>query len=500
MFYQNPNQNDELFPDLNRPVKTPFYQKKGMLIAGFFSLIWIIFVIDYLKSSGWWAMRFDLSPAEFIGGMSGLLLPIVIAWLVSAYFDRSEQLEYEAGTLKSYLNELVYPSAEGAVYTKTLTDALRAQIKEFRSVFNQLNQQTQEVRRDLRSWIEDLSKIVDHVDNQTVASVQEMANHIHDLAQATEIANEQAKRASTLFAEQAALLNKVAEKTCESVGGLSSSLSMNMEEMQNVAHGIETVNERTAKAVENAQMVSGLLQEQAKHIESSIGEYENSAKHQNARLFGNLEKVLSVFRAQGDLLDQEVEKTANRLHVAEGLFSEKTKGLFQMADESIFKLSEAAALFDKKTERLQSVLTRTKEEFSAAGQFLPAEEAVSQTDFLAGAQVILNRLQAFSVDMAHIWTPKQEESLWKQYYAGDKAVFMRHIAKSVSETQAKKMRELFRKNKDFKTTVTRYMAEFEGLTQAAKKQNDNNLLMGILLGSDVGRLYMVLADVLKRED
>ena len=80
-------------------------------------------------------------------------MPIVLATLVTAYYERSDPLEYEANTLKSYLNELVYPSAEGAVYTKTLTDALRTQIKEFRSVFNEVNEESRSARTDIREWI-----------------------------------------------------------------------------------------------------------------------------------------------------------------------------------------------------------------------------------------------------------------------------------------------------------------------------------------------------------
>ena len=42
------------------------------------------------------------------------------------------------------------------------------------------------------------------------------------------------------------------------------------------------------------------------------------------------------------------------------------------------------------------------------------------------------------------------------------------------------------------------MAEFEGMTKAAKREGDNNLMIGVLIGSDVGRLYMVLADMIKK--
>ena len=343
-----------------------------------------------------------------------------------------------------------------------------------------------------------------------------MAGHIHHLAETTEVANEQANRASVLFAEQADLLEKISGKVAQDMNEMSNALNMNLDDLKNTAHAIENVNERTAKAVEGSERVAGLLQEQAKLIESSVQSYEASAKQQNARLFGNLEKVLSVFRAQGDLLDQEVEKTTNRLRVAESLFVEKTKGLFQSSDEAIFRLTEASALFDRKAKNVSELLTQTKGEMVALNQLMPvaqkgmqaaaqlereskADKETQKADFLAEAQVILDRLQGFSVDMAHIWTPKQEEELWKRYYAGDKAVFMRHISKSLSGSKAAKINELYQTNKSFRMTVARYMAEFEGLTQMARRESDNNLLMGILIGSDVGRLYMVLADVLKKE-
>ena len=40
---------------------------------------------------------------------------------------------------------------------------------------------------------------------------------------------------------------------------------------------------------------------------------------------------------------------------------------------------------------------------------------------------------------------------------------------------------------------------FEEMTKKAQEGEESKLLMSVLIGSDVGRLYMVLADVLKKE-
>lgn len=506
---QAPGVND-LFSDLERPTPPSFFKKKGAVIACIFSFVWFIFIIDYLLSSGWWAGRGDLSPAEFVGGACGLFLPIVLAGLVAAYFDRSAQLTYEAQPLQSYLNELVYPTQEGAVYTKTLTEALRTQIKEFRGVFEQVQQQTDQVRNDLKGWIADLGTVINHVDTQTIESVKEIASHIHALTEATQLANEQAQQASTLFAEQASILQRVTGQTVEAVSSLSTSLGMNIEDIKNTAHAIETTNTRTQAALETAENVVSNLQAGSKKIEQAIENYEQSAKQQNARLFGNLEKVLSVFKAHGAILDQEVEKTANRLRVVENAFTENAKTLYTAADEAVFHMNEAGTAFDTKAKKIQEALSIIKTGMTDLSDTLVAQTKELDTrtggkvrkkashDLLHEGKIILDRLQSFSVDMARIFSPKAEELLWQRYNNGDKTAFMRHITKELSTLQTRKINQLLKTDVEFKLAVSRYMAEFEGMTQAAKDEGENNLMMSVLIGSDVGRLYMVLADITKK--
>lgn len=507
MVKQDDNNSPMFFEEEERPVARVWWRKKGVLISIFFSLIWLGFVIQYLSVSGWWAGRSDLPPGELVGGLGGLCLPMIIVWLVCAYFDRSEQLAYEAKTLRSYLNELVYPTEEGAIYTKTLTDALRTQIREFRAVFQEINEQTQTVRDDLKHWIQDLSAIIDHVDTRTIDSVKEIAAHIQSLASATDVANSQAQQASALFSEQASILEHVTTGTVQAASDLSHSLHDNASEMQAVTASIEESNRRAGEAVTRTAEVIKALERSSSKIDASIEAYEVSARQQNARLFGNLEKVLSVFRAHGDMLEQEVAKTANRLGVVESALKENAAQLFKMADSAVRRVEEAGNAFGQKSASLENALDMFKSEsttvvrqIEAAGREMmtaPIVQVVRTDDMLKEAASILDQLQEFSVDMAHLFAPKAEESLWERYYAGDKAVFMRHIKTELSGGQSRKMKELYKKDVVFREAVDKYMRAFEAMTQAVGKGDESKLLMSILIGSDAGRLYMVLADVLK---
>lgn len=485
------------------PQKSPaVLGKTSLILVSLFSIGWLFFVGDYLLASGWWHARAELAPAELVGGLAGLVLPIVVAWLLGAYFSYAERIAAETKTLKSYLNELVYPSEEGAVYTKTLTETLKAQIKEFRTVFREVNEQTQAVRDDLKHWVADLSKVIHYVDTQTVESVREIAAHIQKLTQSTAAANEQAQQASALFSEQAVILQRVTAQTAQTMGALTKDMSASTEEMQHIAHGVDTANARLAHTVGQAAQIGSSLREGSASLEQAVQAYAESASEQNARLFGNLEQVLAVFKAQGELLNQEVEQSARKLQLVESDMSAKTQGLFTEADTALGQLAEAGQAFEKQAQKVQQALLAFKKEFAdvpalvaQTGKALPATAGFS-ADVLQEASLILNRLQGFSVDIAHIFTPKDEEKLWSAYYAGDKAVFMRTIARQIAASKANKISELSQKNKAFRQAVQHYMAAFEEMTRTAQA---DELVLGVLIGSDVGRLYMVLADVFKQE-
>ena len=507
---KSPDTPEVVFADMEKvPIKA-FWEKKGFIVSSFFSAVWLAFIYDYIVSAGWWETRYDLSPAEFVGHFCGLFLPIIVMFLVTAYFDRSAQLKDEANQLKSYLNELVYPTQEGADYTRSLTDALRLQIKEFRSVFSQLNKETQIVRDDLKQWIADLSKIIKHVDTKTISSVQEVAGHIQNLTEMTERANEQSEETTQLFLKQATILSQVTQEASDKINLVSGNLQNQTNDVQNLAHALEVANNRTNEALKTAEQVVKEMEKSSCHIEKAIEQYETDATQYNSRLFGNLEKVLSVFQQQGTLLENEVQKMTNRLGVLEDSLSGNAKGMLQVTNGVLNELSGIDTDFEKMIEKIQKTINLVKKDIQIiensmeksiqkATNVFPTARHQSQADLLQDATVILDRLQSFSVDMAHIFTPKSEDMLWKKYYDGDKAVFMRHITKMMTETQNKKIIDLYKKNEDFRLSVTRYMSEFEGMTKKAQEGEEGKLLMSVLIGSDVGRLYMVLADVLKKE-
>lgn len=435
---------------------------KAQIIFIFVGLIWCFFIFNYLSVSGWWANRANLSPMELMGGLSGLFLPLVVLFLISAYFDRNEYLEKQGKNLRGYLEELIYPTEEGEVYTKELTKALREQIKEFRSVYDGVNKHTDDVRNNLQRWIEGLNKLVQTVDTQTVSVVQKLAEHVQRLAEITHQSNRQSQETTKLLAGQADVLNEVSEKTHKVMSDFTKELNQEIHEIKNIVHAFENAHQQISQTMESSGKMAKVLNDSAIQTAHAVDN------------FGSVKEVI-----------QQVGVVNKQMQQSEKDLNQKAMALKNVLSQIHGDMGVVAKGLQQHTLTLEKHLD------------LKAEQ---KRDFLREASEITAKLQQFSISLAQLFSPKNEEELWHQYYAGDKAVFMRYLAQNIKKAKSDKIRQLFKQDALFQSNVVNYMRTFEQMTHQATENASDNPLLAVLIGSEVGRLYMVLAEVLKGEN
>ena len=432
---------------------------KAQIIFIILTLIWCFWVFDYLTVSGWWSHRSELSPMELMGGISGLMMPVVVLFLVSAYFDRNEYLEKQGKNLRSYLEELVYPTDEGAVYTKELTQALREQVIEFKSVFTGVNQHTDTVRDNLQRWIEGLNKLVKTVDTQTVGVVQKLADHMQKLAEITHQSNRQSQETMKLLSDQADTLQSVSHKTQQVVSGFTKQLNQEIQEIQDILHAFETARTQIGQTTASSGKIAKALTDASVQVNQAVSH------------FGSTKEVT-----------EQLDDFRKEMILSEENLTQKAQNLKNILSQIHGDMTVVAKGLQQHTQTLEKHLNLKVQE---------------KQDFLREASEITKRLQQYSVSLAHLFTPKNEEELWTRYYAGDRAVFMRYLAQNIKKAKAEKIRDLFQKDTIFQTNVSNYMRTFEQMTHQATEEAADSPLLAVLIGSEVGRLYMVLADVLK---
>ena len=435
--------------------------KKGLIFFWIIAFIWGAFVINYLQISGWWQNRGTLSPMEVVGGLGGLALPLILLFLVASFFDRSERVEREAKKIRGFMEELIYPSEEGAIYTNELTNELRNQIKEFRSVYTGVTEHTNKVQENLQRWIEGLNKLVKTVDTQTVGAVQKIADHVEKLAGITHQSNQQTEKTTTLLAGQADILNDITKKTGAIMTVFSKELNAEIQEVQNLAHALETARKQILQSEEASGKIVKSLAENADHLEQTLAQY--GALHEIERQAQKTNKEVALM---GEQVQKRAASLKNVLDQMQGDMTLVNKGL------------------QAHTEALEKHLNLKEKQ---------------KRDLLVEASSIVGQLQQFSVELAHLFSPKNEEELWKRFYAGDKAVFMRHLRQEIKASKSERIRKLYAEDMAFQSSVNHYMQAFEQMTYEAKENSADSPLLGVLVGSDIGRLYMVLAQIIKGE-
>ena len=499
--------------------KRPFYLKPIYWGAFLLSLLWIWAAADYMWQVEWWATRYRLPPAEFVGMVCSQALPLALIWFVVAWVERRNQLEEETKTLRSYMNQLMYPTEEGAVYTQSLTNALRSQIKEFKVVFGEAANQTKVVREEMKHWIKDLAIVIDHVDTKTVASMKELAHHVQVLAKSTEKANESTVNITQNLSERANVLEATTDKISRIMGNVSAMLNENIAHIDGVTDGLKNTAEQTGEVLKIAEDASLNFNQQMDRMEALMNQYETQTNEHNERIFTNAEKILTVLKTQGALLDQEVEKTLHKMSIAGEKVVENSEKLVSFADNAVSHLNEVGTQLNLQTDILNQVLTETdarvrqlstvaveeqtrrllevSEKTDAFIQKLNNDLQSASTDqFMKDARLILEHLSTFSIDIVHVFTPKAEEEQWKKYYAGDNAAFMRYLINALPKDKTESFKKLYQDNSTLRVAVTRYMSEFDALTIKAKNNEKKDVLLPVLIGSDAGRLYMILKQAL----
>ncbi len=409
---------------------------KGHWVFVGLSAVWGVTALMGFFTFGWISRLPDLTPAELVVQLSALLFPTGVFYLLGCYIDRNQMAALQMDAIKSYLEELVYPSDMGANHMKELNTDLKEQIKLFKTSFENVSTQTNRVREDLNKWINDLNKIIDHMNRQT----KQMADFVGRLDKSAAEAEEKSAIAGQNLAAEADMLMQVSDEAEKRLLLTAQALQTQTEEIKQNVHAVAQSEKNMGAALDKSAAWAHQLSDNAKKIETALAD---SDKMQG--FLTDADKVLLRFQQIGTTLDMRLKSLKNNKGVKE----------------------EAVAL---------------KPVFGAK-------------EFTEQMQQILDKLQGLSVEMVSVFEIKNEEELWEHYYAGDKAVFMRHINAMLSAPKRQKITEEILKNESFKQNVLSYMTTFEDLTRGMEESP----WLGVLVGSDPGRLYMILASLFKGE-
>jgi hypothetical protein len=163
---------------------------------------------------------------------------------------------------------------------------------------------------------------------------------------------------------------------------------------------------------------------------------------------------------------------------------------------------EAVEAATRATERLsaqvrqileQSALVETRVEEARAER----EEAEHDT-FARRASLLIESLHSAAIDITKAFAPDVSDSAWAAYLKGDRGVFTRRAVRVLDPSDARDIARLYDDDTTFRDAVNRYIHDFESMLRNVLTQRDGSPLSVTLLSSDMGKLYVALAQAIER--
>lgn len=268
---------------------------------------------------------------------------------------------------------------------------------------------------------------------------------------------------------------------------------------------MESLHARLAEHNEDHRIfVSGLREEFGKIVEecnalaenaqgdlkTAIGALEEATRGIVAELETSGTEAVAMFTRRiseesGDAIDRALRKT-----VAEsvGQLEQAAAHASGVSREAAIQLRDHLAKVDELTGNLERRVTHARQR---------AEEQVDN-DFARRVALIGESLNSNAIDISKALSNEISDTAWAAYLRGDRGIFTRRAVSLLDNSDARAIAQIYEEDGDFRGHVRRYIHDFEAMLRQLLSTRDGHALSVTLLSSDMGKLYVALAQAIER--
>ncbi len=223
----------------------------------------------------------------------------------------------------------------------------------------------------------------------------------------------------------------------------------------------------------------GVIAATRQAVDTALSDFEHSdsdrmqslADNIGAASAGAIERVVKTRTVEAV---ESVETSAERARQS----SQETLTVLQ---DQLAKVDELAAALENRVEHIRETATDQLD-----------------SDFSRRVAVITENLHSSSIDISKAMSEDVSETAWTAYLRGDRGIFTRRAVRLLDNTQAKEIAALYDSDGEFREHVSRYIHDFESLLRSLLATRDGNTLSVTILSSDMGKLYVALAQAIER--
>lgn len=423
-----------------------------------------------------------------------------INYLKEAAEDVMTHIRNINDAVRQNTNDLLTASSRIGFELDAIGENMRQRNDEANKTAGECLTRTQNAVRELEERSKRLTDIATRAAEELNDAGENIAARTQQLESAGKTARGQLETTGEKFLVQAHQVNRIsddAQKALKNIGVVIRERAVDLGKVAGDAGSrvaaLSAIIDKVGKEFEEMSN-KGVIQIDlaGQRLRSMISEVAGNSE----RIAGEVRKSGEQFVEQSDLLSIAADDALKRLQDLLSLMRDNAKEIQDSGEKISAQSIKLGGAFNRQVQSLISA-SRSAEDYITALDKRKEDADIDR--FMRDSSFVVEKLQSLGVDMARIYTPNVEDDLWKRYYSGDHGAFVRHLSRAIDKNQVRKMTELFTENPEFRENVVRYVSEFDGILARARDSDRADILTGILLGSEAGRLYMVLARVFNKE-
>lgn len=290
----------------------------------------------------------------------------------------------------------------------------------------------------------------------------------------------------------------VAQSTVSHVNAVQATLKANEEQMAGHAAGQQELVDRINGSLAEAETALAKLRDGA----------DEFAEQGGARMIATLAEV----RATADSAAEEARLTLEKLvsgardamqATASGAIDAAFKNevmaqLTAIEDASARAVAAANGAADRLMRQLVTIMDTSA---SVEQRVSEAEQAIAASDRDSLAKqvgLLTEALKSTAIDITKILSSEVSDAAWDAYLKGDRGVFARRAVKLVENSEAKEILRVYQNDDIFHAAVNHFIHDFEAMLRVLIGARDGSAISVTLLSSDIGKLYVALAQAIDR--
>ena len=125
-------------------------------------------------------------------------------------------------------------------------------------------------------------------------------------------------------------------------------------------------------------------------------------------------------------------------------------------------------------------------------------EDADRDNFARRVALLIESLNSTSIDVIKILSNEVADSAWSAYLKGDRGVFTRRAVRLLDAGEVREVARHYADETEFREQVNRYVHDFEAMLRNVLATRAGSPLGVTLLSSDMGKLYVALAQAIER--